>query len=73
MDNFVRAWFELMMMPLTMQTAMAASLMGTTVHVSSSFTLGAPRRRSTASLTLVASNHWVRSQRSAASLSVVPN
>ncbi|MBS1994175.1 MAG: hypothetical protein JSS83_26875 [Cyanobacteria bacterium SZAS LIN-3] len=60
-------------MPFTMQAALASTLVGSTVQYTSSLTLAAPARRSTAKLSLVASNNWVRSSRSAARLSVVIN
>jgi len=65
------AWLDLVMLPVKMQTAIIAGMMGGTATVSTSFALGAPRRRSTAQLRLVSSNNWVRSHPSTATLSVV--
>ena len=60
----IDAWLDLLMMPVRMQTAIIGSMMEGTLAASTSLTFGAPRRRSTAQLTLVSSNNWVRSHRS---------
>jgi hypothetical protein len=67
----IDAWLELFMMPAKLQAAMIGAMMNSTVEVSTSVTFGAPRRRSTAQLTLVSSNPWVRKHKSTAKLSVV--
>jgi len=67
------AWLDLLMSPVKMQTEIIGSMMQGTLAASTNLSFGAPRRRSTAQLTLVSSNNWVRSKRSKAKLSVVPN
>jgi len=64
------AWLELCMMP----AAIMGSMMTGALQASTALTLGTTgRRRSTAKLTLVASNNWAPKRKSTAILSVVPH
>jgi hypothetical protein len=68
------AWLELCMMPAKFQAALIGGMMTGALQASTALTLGTTgRRRSTANLTLVASNNWAPKRKSTAILSVVPN